>query len=159
MGIIALPAFSMNMVFEELPMFDSEISSQKKSGGIIGPKRPTCGNLKFSLEQKKAYKDVRQIFMNETKKQRQRFRRLHQNYKKILRNPKISGHRADKVAVRIRKVGGKLKAARTDFFHTVVYDVATPGQRKPLLQCVRKMRHYMMKKKLHQKHKNHHPKK
>lgn len=117
--------------------------------GNKGHKTPkVCKKINFSADQKIAYQQVRKMFMQETKPVRTRLKRTFKRYRQVLKDTSIPGKRADRIAARMRKLMGRMGAATSDMFHTIVYDVATVDQRKPLLRCVRQMKRQMMMKKL-----------
>ena len=155
-AMIALPASALEMDFalESLDLFNqNNVEQNAAKKPPAQHKKKMCAELNFSGDQKKSYKEVRTIFMNDTQKLRNRLKVTAKRYVKVLRNPKVDGARADKIARRLTKMGTRLRAARTDLFHTIVYDIATTDQRMPLLKCMRQMRRYMMVQKMKKMHK------
>ncbi len=164
---LALPASAITMDFDfenitadMLPSveMDGEVRGHHGGGEGHGHKQ-MCKGFNFSKVQKTAYTEAREMFMAETAQLRKKMSLTKQRYFRTLMNTNVSGEVADQLANRMGHMGHHLMAARTNLFHTIVYDIASIDQRKPLLRCVKMVRMHMLMKKLKKMKKGHHGKK
>ncbi len=148
-ALFSTPALAMDMDFEieSVELFKAETPVKAKPGKGH-PHKKMCQDLNFSPTQKQAYTEARKTLTQHMARLGKRMKNTVDRYKKVLTNTKVPGQKADQVATRLRRLGGKMMEIRTDFFHTIVYDIASVDQREGLLKCVRQIRHHIMMQKM-----------
>lgn len=107
-----------------------------------------CVKMNLSDDQKAQAKEARQMFREETKDMRQRLRKVRRRYRKVLADTSISGERADKLANRRNRLAKKIRDARTDLQHNLVYEIGTDEQRPQILKCLKARKRRQLRRRL-----------
>lgn len=165
---LSMPAMAIEMDFAiedaDLLSIEQEVqtsamdTAHQDHGKKQHPHKKMCPDLNFSPAQKSAYRQARQTMQAEAEPLVQQMKKAGKNYSAFLHNVNVPEDHAEFAANRMNQLLSKLISVRTEFFHAIVYDIASIDQREALLKCVRRVRKHMMMKKMHEMCKHHHGK-
>ena len=95
-----------------------------------------CSDLKMTEEQKESYNAIREVFFEETKGWQKELKETKRRYQSLLQNSQGSRESASQLAHKFHELTLKLRGARSELYHSLIYDIASIEQRDSLLQCL-----------------------